>query len=74
MNVKKAKIRSGTVCIVKAIHFGGTYLGNGWFFTCEHGVMDRPVLIDLEGNSMDEGWYNIIIVDTILAVSSDRIQ
>jgi len=73
--VKRSKIRSGTVTHLIVVHkTGRIILGSGWIFTCEHGSQDRPILIDNNGNQMEYGWYQIEVTSEVLAISSDRIH
>jgi hypothetical protein len=70
---KPSKVRSGTISHVTVIHKSGRLiLGNGWIFTCEHGGMDRPVLIGNDGNIMPVDLYQLEITSAVLAICSDR--
>ncbi len=44
-------------------HGGGALLGNGWVITRDDGKQAAPVLFDIKGNRLPEGWYNLQVVE-----------
>lgn len=67
------RVRPGMVSVLE-VSLNDVVIGSGYsFWEVDNGVIE-VMLINPDGTNMEPGWYDIKVVDSRLAVKSERIH